>query len=81
MVNPATAQIFVCLDPMDMRKSFDTLAQVVRDHLGHEPLLGTWFIFRGKVRDRLKLGLDYQSGYQPGYFAFSRWSQGLARRR
>ena len=25
MLNHATAQIFVCLDPVDMRKSFDTL--------------------------------------------------------
>jgi hypothetical protein len=30
MLNHATAQIFVCLDPVDMRKSFERLAQVVR---------------------------------------------------
>jgi len=28
MLNHATAQIFVCLDLVDMRKSFDTLARV-----------------------------------------------------
>ena len=38
MLNHATAQIFICLDPMDMRKSFDTLAQVVRANLGQDPL-------------------------------------------
>ena len=57
MLNHATAQIFVCLDPVDMRKSFDTLAQVVRDNLGQDPLSGAWFIFRGKARDRLKIGI------------------------
>ena len=36
MLNHATAQIFICLDPMDMRKSFDTLAQVVRANLGQD---------------------------------------------
>ena len=41
MLNQATDTIFVCLDPMDMRKSFDTLAQVVRDHFGHDPLPGS----------------------------------------
>ena len=66
MLNHATAQIFVCRDPADMRKSFDTLAQVVGDHFGHEPLLGTWFIFRGKVRDRLKLGPGLSVGLPTG---------------
>ena len=55
MLNHATAQVFICLDPVDMRKSFDTLAQLVRDQLGHDPLSGSWFIFRGKARDRLKI--------------------------
>ena len=63
MLNHATAQIFICLDPMDMRKSFDTLAQVVRDNLGQDPLSGAWFIFRGKARDRLKILYWDRDGY------------------
>ena len=66
MLNHATAQIFVCLDPVDMRKSFDTLARLVRDHLGHEPLSGAWFIFRGKARDRLKIGPGLSVGLPTG---------------
>ena len=54
---------FVCLDPVDMRKSFDTLAQVVRDHFGRDPLSGAWFIFRGKARDRLKILYWDRDGY------------------
>ena len=63
MLNHATAQIFVCLDSVDMRKSFDTLAQLVRDQLGHDPLSGSWFIFRGKARDRLKILYWDRDGY------------------
>ena len=63
MLNYATAQIFICLDPKDMRKSFDTLAQVVRDHFGRDTLSGAWFIFRGKARDRLKILYWDRDGY------------------
>ena len=63
MLNHATAHVFICLDPVDMRKSFDTLAQLVRDQLGHDPLSGSWFIFRGKARDRLKILYWDRDGY------------------
>ena len=43
------------VEPTDMRKSYDTLALVVRDHLQGDPLSGSWFVFRGKRRDRLKI--------------------------
>ena len=64
MLNHATDTIFVCLDPVDMRESFDTLAQVVRDHFGHDPLSGAWFIFRGKSGDRLKILYWDKDGYE-----------------
>ena len=38
-----------------MRKSFDTLAARVREHLRADPLSGSWFVFRGKRGDRLKI--------------------------
>jgi transposase len=55
VLNLAAAKIHLCLDPTDMRKSFDTLAQVVRDHLGGDPQSGSWFVFRGMRGDRLKI--------------------------
>ncbi len=55
MLNLAAAKIHLCLDPTDMRKSFDTLAQLVRDHLKGDPQSGSWFVFRGKRGDRLKI--------------------------
>ena len=63
MLNHAPARIYLCLEPMDMRKSFDSLAQVVRDQLSGDPLSGSWFIFRGKGRDRLKILYWDRDGY------------------
>ena len=55
MLNLAAATIFLGLEPTDMRKSFDTLAARVRDHLGGDPLSGSWYVFRNKAGDRLKI--------------------------
>ena len=48
-------RIYVCLQPTDMRKSFDTLAALVRDWLGYDPLSGHLFVFRSRRGDRVKL--------------------------
>jgi len=48
-------RIFLCTSPADMRKGFDTLAALVREHLGHDPLSGHLFLFVGRTRDRLKI--------------------------
>ena len=63
MLNAATAKIYLCLDPTDMRKSFDTLAALVREHLQGDPLSGTWFVFRGKQGNRLKILYWDRDGY------------------
>jgi transposase len=49
------ARVYLCTAPTDMRKGFDTLAALVRDSLGHDPLSGHLFLFIGRARDRLKL--------------------------
>jgi transposase len=48
-------RIDVCLAPTDMRKSFDSLAALVQDWLGHDPLTGPLFVFRSRRGDRVKL--------------------------
>ena len=55
MLNLAAAKIHLCLEPTDMRKSFDTLAGLVKEPLQGDPLSGSWFVFRGKRGDRLKI--------------------------
>ena len=48
-------RVFLCTLPTDMRKSFDSLAGLVQQHLGLDPLSGDLFVFRSKRGDRLKL--------------------------
>ena len=48
-------RVFLCTLPTDMRKSFDSLAGLVQEHLGQDPLAGDLFVFRSKRGDRLKL--------------------------
>jgi len=55
MLNLSAAKIWLCVEPTDMRKSFDTLAARVREHLKSDPQSGSWFVFRGKRGDRLKI--------------------------
>lgn len=48
-------RVFLCTSPTDMRKGFDTLAVLVRDGLGYDPMSGHLFMFVGRRRDRLKI--------------------------
>jgi transposase len=52
---PLNLPIFLCAQPADMRRSFDGLAQMVREFLGADPLSGHLFVFRSKRGDRIKL--------------------------
>jgi transposase len=52
---PLPVRIFLCTRNADLRKSFDGLAQMVREFLGADPLSGHLFVFRNKRGDRLKL--------------------------
>ncbi len=48
-------RVFLCTLPTDMRKSFDSLAGLVEQQLGQDPLTGDLFVFRSRRGDRLKL--------------------------
>jgi transposase len=52
---PLPVRIFLCTQPADMRRSFDGLAQMVREFLRADPLSGHLFVFRSKRGDRVKL--------------------------
>ena len=53
--NPAQIQVWLATVPVDMRKSFDTLAEHVRVFLGHDPLCGSLFVFRNRSAERMKV--------------------------
>ncbi len=48
-------RIYLCTSPTDMRRGFDTLAAMVRDHFGQDPLSGHLFLFVGRDKDRIKI--------------------------
>jgi len=48
-------RIYLCTTPADMRKGFDSLAALVKDYLGHDPLSRDLFLFVGRDKDRLKI--------------------------
>ncbi|HEV3081561.1 MAG TPA: IS66 family insertion sequence element accessory protein TnpB [Gemmataceae bacterium] len=48
-------RVFLCTLPTDMRKSFDSLAGLVQQHLDRDPLSGDLFVFRSRRGDRVKL--------------------------
>jgi transposase len=52
---PAAVRIWLATRPTDLRKSFDTLAEVVRQQLQGDPLSGQLFVFRNRRGDRVKL--------------------------
>ena len=64
------ARIYLCVAPADMRRGFDTLAAMVKDFLGHDPLSGHLFLFVSRSKDRLKI-LHWESD------GFSLWYKRL----
>ena len=52
---PSPVKIFLCAQPVDLRRSFDGLAAIARDGLGEDPLSGDWFVFRNRRGDRMKI--------------------------
>jgi len=52
---PPAVRIWLATAAADLRKSFDGLAELVRQHLRDDPLSGHVFVFRNKRSDRVKL--------------------------
>jgi transposase len=51
---PAT-KIYIAVEGVDMRKGFEGLYGLVRDHLGQDPLSGHLFLFSNRSHTRLKV--------------------------
>src|SRR6202167_4882970 len=52
---PGSVRVYLCLTPCDMRKSFDSLHALVREHLELDAFAGHLFVFASRRRDRLKI--------------------------
>jgi transposase len=74
-----SGRIWVCVEPVDGRKSFDGLVAVVTTQLGRDPLSGDLFVFKNRRGDRLKILAWQGDGFamylrrlERGTFAFPR---------
>jgi len=56
-------EIYVCLQPMDMRKSFDSLSAIVSTIICKDPLSGHLFVFINKNRSMIKILFWDRTGY------------------
>ncbi len=75
-LTPAT-RIFVCTKPADMRRSFDGLLELARNHFAEDPYSGSLFIFHGGRSKFIKIlwwDLDgwaiYSKRLESGTFQF-----------
>lgn len=61
----SASRIWLCLEPTDMRCSFDGLSARVKQHLGEDPLGGSqWFAFLNRRATQIKvLGFE-RGGYR-----------------
>jgi transposase len=60
---PAGVEIFVGVEPIDLRWGFDRLAGTVEERLGRKPRGGALFVFFGKRRHALKILFHDGSGF------------------
>src|SRR5260370_31576374 len=69
---PASVRVYLCLTACDMRKSFDGLHALVREHLELDAFAGHLFVFASRRRDRVKILYWDRDG-------FAVWSKRLER--
>lgn len=60
---PDLIEVYIAVQPADMRKGFDTLACLTREIIGKDPLSGHLFVFFNKPRNRVKVLFWDRSGY------------------
>lgn len=83
MLIPDDVKIYFYTQPVDMRKSIDTLCVLISEIIKMNPINGDLFLFRGKSGDKLK-ALYYEMNcftlwyrrLEKGKFIFARDAEG-----
>ena len=52
---PSSVGVYICLEPCDMGRSFDSLHALVRGRLSLDAFAGHLYLFFSRRRDRLKI--------------------------
>jgi len=60
---PRGIRVFAYAQPTDLRRSFDRLGAMVREHLRQDPLGGDLYLFRNRAGDRVKVFWHEPSGF------------------
>jgi transposase len=60
---PSTMRVFVAVTPIDMRKSFDGLANAAQTVIEQDPLSGHLFVFFNRRRTMMKAVYWDRNGY------------------
>jgi len=60
-------RVFVCQEPIDMRKSFEGLAYLTREVIKQDPLSGYLFMFVNRTKSSMKILYWDKSGYAIWY--------------
>ena len=63
-------EVFLCVKPVDFRKSINGLAALVEEELEQNVLSGALFVFCNKSRDKLKLLYRDETGFALWYKRF-----------
>jgi len=63
MLSGISRPIYIAVEPVDMRKSFDGLSAIVKNHFHHDPLAGHLFVFINRSADRIKIFYWDDDGY------------------
>lgn len=68
MLRPAqSAQVYLYMEPVDMRKSIDGLAALVEQEMDLSPALEAIFVFCNRGRDKIKLLYWERNGFVVWY--------------
>jgi transposase len=73
---PTGVQIFLALEPIDLRWSFDRLSGAAQETIGYDARSGALFVFYGRRKDALKILFFDGSGMAIFY---KRFDKGVAR--
>jgi len=60
---PPSVRVFLAVEPVDMRRSFDGLAAAVRNRLGADPMSGHLFVFFNRKRYFTRILFWDRSGF------------------